>query len=88
MLPASADDIPLADRKSGYALMGREIQTMQDDDTANPGMLSVFDGETLWKQKGGRRGKVLRRLPRRRARQHARRCGTLSGLPCRARSPH
>jgi len=53
MLPASADDIPLADRKSGYALMGREIQTMQDDDTANPGMLSVLDGEALWNKKAG-----------------------------------
>ena len=53
ILPAWADDIPLADRKSGYALMGREIQTMQDDDTANPGMLSVFDGEALWRRKAG-----------------------------------
>jgi L-cysteine S-thiosulfotransferase len=53
MLPASADDIPLADRKSGYALMGREIQTMQDDDSANPGMLSVLDGEALWSKKAG-----------------------------------
>lgn len=53
ILPAWADDIPLADRKSGYALMGREIQTMQDDDTANPGMLSVFDGEALWHKKAG-----------------------------------
>jgi sulfur-oxidizing protein SoxA len=53
MLPASASDIPLADRKSAYTLMGREIQTMQDDDTANPGMLSVFDGEALWSKKAG-----------------------------------
>jgi L-cysteine S-thiosulfotransferase len=53
MLPASASDIPLADRKSAYTLMGREIQAMQDDDTANPGMLSVFDGEALWSKKAG-----------------------------------
>ena len=53
ILPAWADDIPLADRKSGYALMGREIQSMQDDDSANPGMLSVFDGEALWNKKAG-----------------------------------
>ena len=53
MLPASGGDIPLAERKSGYALMGREIQTMQDDDTANPGMLSVLDGEALWSKKAG-----------------------------------
>ena len=53
MLPASASDIPLGDRKSGYELMGREIQAMQDDDSANPGMLSVFDGEALWSKKTG-----------------------------------
>jgi L-cysteine S-thiosulfotransferase len=53
MLPAAAGDIPLGDRKSGYALMGREIQAMQDDDSANPGMLSVFDGEALWSRKAG-----------------------------------
>ena len=28
---------------------------MQDDDTANPGMLWVLDGEALWKQQGRRR---------------------------------
>ena len=26
---------------------------MQDDDTANPGMLWVLDGEALWKRKAG-----------------------------------
>lgn len=26
---------------------------MQDEDTANPGMLSVLDGEALWKRKAG-----------------------------------
>jgi sulfur-oxidizing protein SoxA len=51
--PALAAEIPLADRKSGYDLMGRETRAMQDDDTANPGMLWVLDGETLWNRKDG-----------------------------------
>jgi len=45
--------MPLAERKSGYEFMGRETRTMQDDDTANPAMLSVLDGETLWQRKDG-----------------------------------
>ena len=31
---------------------------MQDDDTANPGMLGVLDGETLWNRKAGAAGKA------------------------------
>ena len=53
MLPASADDIPLADRKSGYDADGARNPRMQDDDTANPGMLWVLDGEALWNKKAG-----------------------------------
>ena len=30
--------------------MGRETREMQDDDTANPAMLWVLDGEALWKK--------------------------------------
>ena len=30
---------------------------MQDDDTANPGMLWVLDGEALWNRKAGAAGK-------------------------------
>src|SRR5258705_545716 len=56
-LPAFADEIPLADRKSGYEFMGRETRAMQDDDTANPGMLSVLDGEALWNRKAGTENK-------------------------------
>jgi L-cysteine S-thiosulfotransferase len=54
---AVAAEIPLADRKSGYEVMGREIRAMQDDDTANPGMLWVLDGEALWARKDGAVGK-------------------------------
>jgi sulfur-oxidizing protein SoxA len=52
-----AAEIPLAERKSGYELMGRETRAMQDDDTANPGMLWVLDGEAIWKRKDGAAGK-------------------------------
>ena len=60
--------------------MSRETRAMQDDDTANPGMLSVLDGEALWNKKGGRRAKILRRLPWRRDDEHERRGGALSGF--------
>jgi len=53
----TAGEIPLADRKSGYEFMARETRAMQDDDTANPGMLWVLDGEALWKRKEGSAGK-------------------------------
>jgi L-cysteine S-thiosulfotransferase len=52
-----AGEIPLSERKSGYALMSPETQKMQDDRTSNPGTLWVLEGETLWNQKGGAAGK-------------------------------
>ena len=48
---SAAADFPLAERRSGYEQMGRETRAMQDDDTANPAMLWVLEGETLWKRK-------------------------------------
>ncbi len=42
-----------ADKRSGYSFMSRDTQAMQDDDTANPGMLGVLDGEALWSTKAG-----------------------------------
>ncbi|MCC6778938.1 MAG: sulfur oxidation c-type cytochrome SoxA [Hyphomicrobiales bacterium] len=50
---AAATEIPLSERKSGYDQMSRETRTMQDDDTTNPAMLSVLDGEVSWKRKTG-----------------------------------
>ena len=44
-------------RLSGSAFMGRETQAMQADDTANPGMLWVADGEAMWSQPAGASGK-------------------------------
>src|SRR5262249_51403861 len=55
--PALADEIPQAERKSGYDTMSRETRAMQDDDTANPGMLWVLQGEGLWSSKAGEAGK-------------------------------
>jgi L-cysteine S-thiosulfotransferase len=49
---ASAE-IPQAERRSGFSFMSPDTQAIQNDDTANPGMLSVLDGEALWKTKAG-----------------------------------
>ena len=54
---ASAGEIPLGERKSGYDFMAPETRAMQDDDTANPAILWVLDGETLWQRKEGSAGK-------------------------------
>jgi sulfur-oxidizing protein SoxA len=50
---AGAAEIPLAERRSGFDLMSPETQAMQRDDTANPGMLWVGEGEALWNRKAG-----------------------------------
>jgi sulfur-oxidizing protein SoxA len=47
---ASAE-IPQAERRSGFSFMSPENQAIQNDDTANPGMLWTLDGEALWKRK-------------------------------------
>jgi sulfur-oxidizing protein SoxA len=51
--PLLAGDIPPGERRSGYTFMGPDTRAMQDDDTSNPGMLFVLDGETLWQKKMG-----------------------------------
>ena len=75
-----AAEIPLDQRRSAYEDMSRDNKAMQDDDTSNPGMLAVLDGEALWNAKAGGVGQILRRLPRRRQGQHEGRRGALSGL--------
>jgi len=50
---ALATEIPQAARRSGYTFMTPDTKAMQDEDTANPGMLFVLDGEALWKRKAG-----------------------------------
>jgi L-cysteine S-thiosulfotransferase len=48
-----ADEIPPAERRSGYDFMSRETRAMQDDEIANPGMLWVLEGASLWQRKIG-----------------------------------
>ena len=44
----AAADPPPAGRRSSYELMAPETRAMQDDETANPGVLWVLDGAALW----------------------------------------
>src|SRR5260370_1452494 len=55
-LPAA--EIPPEQRRPGYSFMGPDTRAMQDDDTANPGMLWALDGENLWKSRTGAAGKA------------------------------
>jgi sulfur-oxidizing protein SoxA len=48
-IPALAGEIAPAERRSGYESMRPETRALQDDDAANPAMLWVTEGETLWK---------------------------------------
>jgi sulfur-oxidizing protein SoxA len=54
----SATEIPQAQRRSGYSFMTPDTQAIQNDDTANPGMLWVLDGEKLWNNKTGSAGQA------------------------------
>jgi sulfur-oxidizing protein SoxA len=54
----AATEIPQSERRSGFSFMTPETQAIQNDDTANPGMLWVLDGEALWKGKTGAAAKA------------------------------
>jgi sulfur-oxidizing protein SoxA len=56
-LVAARAEIPLDQRRSSYEDMSRDTKAMQDDDTSNPAMLSVLDGEALWNARAGGSGK-------------------------------
>ena len=56
-LPSRSAEIPLNERRSAYEDMSRDNKAMQDDDTSNPGMLAVLDGEALWAAPAGALGK-------------------------------
>ena len=58
MSDAVGAEIPLSERRSGYSFMTPDTKQMQDDDTTNPGMLWVLDGEKLWARKAGAGGKA------------------------------
>ena len=53
-----ATDAPPPDRRSGYDFMSRETRAMQDDDTANPGMLWVLEGGAAWGRAAGAAGRA------------------------------
>jgi sulfur-oxidizing protein SoxA len=55
---ACAGEIPLSERRSGFDYMSRDSQAMQQDDSANPGMLWVAEGESLWATKAGPEGRA------------------------------
>jgi sulfur-oxidizing protein SoxA len=55
---ALAGEIPSSQRRSGSEFMSRETRAMQDDDTANPGMLWVLEGEALWRRPAGAAGRA------------------------------
>ena len=55
---ARASEIPATERRSGYDQMSAETKAMQDDNSANPGMLWVLDGEALWNAKAGDAGRA------------------------------
>jgi sulfur-oxidizing protein SoxA len=50
---ATAADIPLTQRQPDTAFVSADTRALQNDDTVNPGMLAVLDGEALWKEKAG-----------------------------------
>jgi L-cysteine S-thiosulfotransferase len=52
-IAALSAEIPLDQRRSAYEDLSRDNKAMQDDDTANPAMLAVLDGEALWRTKAG-----------------------------------
>jgi L-cysteine S-thiosulfotransferase len=58
LVSASAGEIPQQQRRSGYSFMTPDTQAMQDDDTSNPGMLWVLDGDTLWNKPIGTANKA------------------------------
>lgn len=50
---AARAEMPLAERRSGYADMSPQTRAMQDDDATSPATLWVLDGEALWARKAG-----------------------------------
>lgn len=54
---AIAAAMPLNERRPDSDFIGADTRAMQSDDSQNPGMLAVLDGETLWNEKTGASGK-------------------------------
>ncbi|MBX3604033.1 MAG: sulfur oxidation c-type cytochrome SoxA [Piscinibacter sp.] len=54
--PTALSAPPAAARRSGFQDMGPTLQALQRDDTQNPGLLWVLEGESLWQAPAGPRG--------------------------------
>ena len=52
-LDAQAQEIRPQERLSGSAFMSQEARALQADDSSNPAMLWVRDGEDIWSRKAG-----------------------------------
>jgi L-cysteine S-thiosulfotransferase len=52
-----AGEIPLNERRSDSEFVSADTRAMQNDDTTNPGMLAVADGEASWNTKAGNTNK-------------------------------
>jgi L-cysteine S-thiosulfotransferase len=53
---AAAGEAPTADKRSGLDFVSPDTRRLQEDDTSNPGMLWVLDGERLWHEPAGGTG--------------------------------
>jgi len=76
MSAAGAEDARPTDKRSGFEEMSRDIQAMQRDDGANPGMLWVQEGEALWNRKEGAAARAC-------ADCHGRAADTMRGVAAR-----
>jgi sulfur-oxidizing protein SoxA len=47
--------IPIDQVKSGSAFLGQDLRSLQNDEFANPGMLWVERGETMWRDPAGKK---------------------------------
>jgi sulfur-oxidizing protein SoxA len=54
---ASVAEISSKEKRSGFEFMSPQTQAMQSDETSNPGMLWVADGERMWGEPQGAAGK-------------------------------
>ena len=56
LLLAGTMAAPLVELRSGFTYLTPEMQALQDDDFANPGLLWVETGERLWSEPAGTSG--------------------------------
>lgn len=76
-LPFDADaEIRSTERRSGFDFMSPQTQAMQSDDSSNPGMFWVLDGERLWQEPAGKAGKSC-------ASCHGEAAGSMRGVAAR-----